>query len=61
MNVHVVPATTPAEDIIAMKPQGIFLSNGPGDPARTASYVAEEIRKLAEANLPIFGICIGTS
>lgn len=59
MNVHVVPATTSAEDIIAMKPQGIFLSNGPGDPAATASYAAEEIRKLAEANLPIFGICIG--
>ncbi len=59
MNVHVVPATTSADDIIAMKPEGIFLSNGPGDPAATADYAAEEIRKLAHAGLPIFGICIG--
>jgi carbamoyl-phosphate synthase small subunit len=42
-----------------MKPQGIFLSNGPGDPAATAGYAASEVKKLAEAGLPIFGICIG--
>jgi carbamoyl-phosphate synthase small subunit len=59
MNVHVVPATSSAKDILAMKPQGIFLSNGPGDPAATANYAAAEIKKLAEAGLPIFGICIG--
>ena len=59
MNVHVVPATSSADDILAMKPHGIFLSNGPGDPAATADYAAAEIRKLADAGLPIFGICIG--
>ena len=58
-NVQVVPATTSAEDILAMQPDGVFLSNGPGDPAATADYAAEEIRKIADANLPIFGICIG--
>lgn len=58
-NVHVVPATTSAQDILGMKPQGIFLSNGPGDPAATAEYAAAEIRTLAETGLPIFGICIG--
>ncbi|NDA08159.1 MAG: carbamoyl-phosphate synthase small subunit, partial [Alphaproteobacteria bacterium] len=57
--IEVVPATTKASDIIALEPDGIFLSNGPGDPAATASYAAEEIRKLASAGLPIFGICIG--
>jgi len=57
--IQVVPATTKASDIIALKPDGIFLSNGPGDPAATASYAAEEIRKLAAAGLPVFGICIG--
>ena len=59
MNVHVVPATSSAEDILAMNPQGIFLSNGPGDPAATADYAAQEILKLAQTGLPIFGICIG--
>ena len=58
-NVHVVPAATSAEKIMAMKPAGIFLSNGPGDPAATATYAAAEIRTLAEHGLPIFGICIG--
>jgi len=58
-NVHVVPAETKAADILALSPDGIFLSNGPGDPAATAEYAAAEIRTLAEANLPIFGICIG--
>ncbi|MGU9961957.1 MAG: glutamine-hydrolyzing carbamoyl-phosphate synthase small subunit [Candidatus Puniceispirillales bacterium WSBS_2018_MAG_OTU23] len=58
-NVHVVPATTSAEAILAMKPAGIFLSNGPGDPAATAEYAAAEIRTLALSGLPIFGICIG--
>ena len=58
-NVQVVPATTSAEDILAMEPDGIFLSNGPGDPAATADYAASEIKTLAEKGLPIFGICIG--
>ncbi|XDZ66184.1 glutamine-hydrolyzing carbamoyl-phosphate synthase small subunit [Alphaproteobacteria bacterium LSUCC0684] len=58
-SIEVVPATTRAEDIIALEPDGIFLSNGPGDPAATATYAAEEIHQLAAAGLPIFGICIG--
>ena len=58
-NVQVVPATTSAEDVLAMAPDGVFLSNGPGDPAATADYAASEIKTLAEAGLPIFGICIG--
>jgi carbamoyl-phosphate synthase small subunit len=59
MKVHVVPAISSADDILKMKPQGIFLSNGPGDPAATATYAAGEVKKLAETGLPIFGICIG--
>ena len=58
-NVQVVPATTAASDILAMAPDGVFLSNGPGDPAATADYAGQEIKTLAEAGLPIFGICIG--
>ncbi len=58
-NVHVVPATTSAADILAMSPDGVFLSNGPGDPAATADYAGGEIKTLAEEGLPIFGICIG--
>ena len=58
-NVHVVPAQTSAQDILALSPDGIFLSNGPGDPAATAEYAASEIKILADAGLPIFGICIG--
>jgi len=57
--IEVVPATTLAKDIIALKPDGVFLSNGPGDPAATATYAAQEIHQLAVAGLPIFGICIG--
>ncbi|MCE2926647.1 MAG: glutamine-hydrolyzing carbamoyl-phosphate synthase small subunit [Rickettsiales bacterium] len=57
--VTVMPATTKAEDILALKPDGIFLSNGPGDPAATGKYAISEIKKLIETNLPIFGICLG--
>jgi len=53
----VVPATTPAEDVLALKPNGIFLSNGPGDPEPLA-YQAEQVRKLI-GHVPIFGICLG--
>jgi carbamoyl-phosphate synthase small subunit len=56
--VTVVPATTTAEEALAMRPDGIFLSNGPGDPA-AVTYAIEETRKLAESDLPIFGICLG--
>jgi carbamoyl-phosphate synthase small subunit len=55
----VVPATTSAEDILARKPDGVLLSNGPGDPAATGEYAVPEIRKLIESGVPVFGICLG--
>ncbi|CAN0501732.1 unnamed protein product, partial [Discosporangium mesarthrocarpum] len=57
--VTVVPATAKAEDILAMEPDGIFLSNGPGDPAATGEYAVPEIRKLIDSGKPLFGICLG--
>ena len=57
--VTVVPATATAEDILAMNPDGIFLSNGPGDPAATGEYSVAQIRKLVDSGLPVFGICLG--
>ncbi|HJN21909.1 MAG: glutamine-hydrolyzing carbamoyl-phosphate synthase small subunit [Alphaproteobacteria bacterium] len=57
--VTVVPAATSAEDVLAHKPDGIFLSNGPGDPAATGSYAVPVIRALLETAIPIFGICLG--
>ncbi len=57
--VTVVPATTLADDILAMNPDGVFLSNGPGDPAATGEYAVPEIRKLIDSGKPIFGICLG--
>jgi carbamoyl-phosphate synthase small subunit len=57
--VTVVPAAMAAEDILAMKPDGIFLSNGPGDPAATGQYAVPVIRKLLETGIPVFGICLG--
>ena len=57
--VTVVPATTRAEDILAMAPDGIFLSNGPGDPAATGAYAVPEIKKLVASGKPVFGICLG--
>ncbi len=57
--VTVVPATAKAADILAMKPDGIFLSNGPGDPAATGEYAVPEIRALVDSGKPIFGICLG--
>ncbi|HKP68569.1 MAG TPA: glutamine-hydrolyzing carbamoyl-phosphate synthase small subunit [Pyrinomonadaceae bacterium] len=56
--VTVVPAETPAADVLALKPDGIFLSNGPGDPASMTSVI-DEIKKLVETNTPMFGICLG--
>jgi carbamoyl-phosphate synthase small subunit len=57
--VTVMPATASAEDILAMNPDGIFLSNGPGDPAATGEYAVPEIRKLVDSGKPVFGICLG--
>ncbi|TAK47991.1 MAG: carbamoyl-phosphate synthase small subunit [Xanthobacteraceae bacterium] len=57
--VTVVPAATPANDILALKPDGVFLSNGPGDPAATGAYAVPVIRDVIEAGLPTFGICLG--
>ena len=57
--VTVVPATTSAEAILAQKPDGVVLSNGPGDPAATADYAVPEIKKLIEAGIPLYGICLG--
>ena len=57
--VTVVPAKTSAEDILAMKPDGIFLSNGPGDPAATGEYSVPVIKDLLRTELPVFGICLG--
>jgi carbamoyl-phosphate synthase small subunit len=57
--VTVVPAKTSAEDILAHNPDGIFLSNGPGDPAATGTYAVPEIAKLVASGKPLFGICLG--
>ena len=59
-DVTVVPAETKADTILAMKPDGVFLSNGPGDPAATGEYAVPMIRSiLDDTELPIFGICLG--
>ena len=55
----VVPATITAEEVLAMNPDGVFLSNGPGDPAATGNYAVPVIKKLVASGLPIFGICLG--
>jgi carbamoyl-phosphate synthase small subunit len=56
--VTVVPATTSAQDALALGPDGIFLSNGPGDPA-AVTYAHESVAKLVESGKPVFGICLG--
>jgi carbamoyl-phosphate synthase small subunit len=58
-HVTVVPASTSAEDILARNPDGVMLSNGPGDPAATGTYAVPEIRKLVDSGKPVFGICLG--
>ncbi len=57
--VTVLPATASAEDVLAYNPDGVFLSNGPGDPAATGEYAVPTIRKLVDSGLPVFGICLG--
>lgn len=57
--VTVVPATTTAEAILAMNPDGVFLSNGPGDPAATGEYAVPMIQGILASGVPLFGICLG--
>lgn len=57
-HVTVVPADTSADDVLAEKPDGVFLSNGPGDPA-AVTYAPGNIRQIAESGVPVFGICLG--
>ena len=57
--VTVVPATATAEEILALRPDGVFLSNGPGDPAETARYAGAVIREIVDRRVPTFGICLG--
>ena len=58
-DVTVLPATATVEEILAHDPEGVFLSNGPGDPAATGEYAVPTIRRLLDRDLPIFGICLG--
>jgi carbamoyl-phosphate synthase small subunit len=57
--VTVVPGSSTVDDILAHKPDGVFLSNGPGDPAATGEYAVPVIKALLDKNMPIFGICLG--
>ncbi|MBI3046874.1 MAG: glutamine-hydrolyzing carbamoyl-phosphate synthase small subunit [Acidobacteria bacterium] len=57
-DVHVFPAATPARELLAIDPDGIFLSNGPGDPA-ALHYAIDNVKQLVQADLPMFGICLG--
>ncbi|MFN7598041.1 MAG: glutamine-hydrolyzing carbamoyl-phosphate synthase small subunit [Cereibacter sp.] len=57
--VTVLPATATAEEVLALQPEGVFLSNGPGDPAATGQYAVPMIRGVLAADLPLFGICLG--
>jgi len=56
--IHVVPAQTPASEVLAMQPHGVFLSNGPGDP-EPCDYAIRAIQEILAAKLPVFGICLG--
>jgi carbamoyl-phosphate synthase small subunit len=57
--ITVLPATASAEDILAHKPDGVFLSNGPGDPAATGAYAVPAIKGVIQSGTPLFGICLG--
>ena len=57
--VIVLPASATADEVLAHKPDGVFLSNGPGDPAATGAYAVPMIREVLKADLPLFGICLG--
>ena len=57
--ITIVPCTYSFQDIMKLNPDGIFLSNGPGDPSATGKYAIPTIKKIIEKNIPIFGICLG--
>jgi len=57
--VTVLPAQTSLDEVLAHKPAGVFLSNGPGDPAATGEYAVPVIKGLLERDVPVFGICLG--
>ena len=57
--VTVLPADSSAEEVLALSPDGVFLSNGPGDPAATGNYAVPEIKKIVASGKPVFGICLG--
>lgn len=57
--VTVLPASATAEDVLALNPEGVFLSNGPGDPAATGAYAVPMIKGILDTELPLFGICLG--
>lgn len=57
--VTVLPATASAEEVLALSPDGVFLSNGPGDPAATGDYAVPVIRAVIDSGIPMFGICLG--
>ena len=57
--VTVLPATASAEDVLGRRPDGVFLTNGPGDPAATADFAAPMIRAVIERGIPVFGVCLG--
>ena len=58
-DVTVLPATATAEEVLAHNPEGVFLSNGPGDPVATGEYAVPAIKGILAANIPVFGICLG--
>lgn len=55
----ILPANTPAEEVLALNPDGVFLSNGPGDPEATGTYALDTIRGVLKTDIPVFGICLG--
>ncbi len=59
LDVTVMPATSTAEEVLAQSPDGVFLSNGPGDPAATGEYAVPMIKGVLDADIPVFGICLG--
>ncbi len=57
--VTILPATATAEEVLSHKPDGVFISNGPGDPAATGEYSVKAIQDILKTNIPVFGICLG--